>query len=113
MIIWALGASIGFPVLNIAALAGTKPGEEGLASGLINTSTRVGFPLALAVLLPIATAADPAPDAAGFVTGFKYALLAAVLISLLGVFVALRIRDAPRNWGSNQGAGDNSAVPAN
>jgi MFS family permease len=30
-ILWALGASIGFPAIFIAALTGLKPGEEGLA----------------------------------------------------------------------------------
>src|SRR5207245_1401482 len=78
MILWALGASIGFPALNIAAVAGTKPGEEGLASGLINTFTRVGFPLGLAILLTIAsvmnptpsTVSDPSDVASGIVTGF-------------------------------------------
>ncbi len=30
MILWALGASIGFPAINVAAIAGTKHGEEGL-----------------------------------------------------------------------------------
>ncbi len=43
MLLWSFGASIGFPALNIAALAGTRPGEEGLASGIIGTSQRVGF----------------------------------------------------------------------
>jgi hypothetical protein len=99
MVVWALGASIGFPALSIAAMAGTRPGEEGLASGLINTSFRVGFPLGLAVLLTVAGATDPAPAgaanaaAAGLVTGFQYALFAAVLLSLLGFVIALRIKD--------------------
>ena len=105
-ILWSLGASIGFPALNVAAIAGTKPGEEGLASGLITTSTRVGFPLGLAVLLTIATVMDPAPveiadttaTAAGVVTGFRYALLTAALLGALGVLIAARIRDAPRNY---------------
>jgi len=44
---WSLGASIGFPALAIAGLAGTKHGEEGLASGLIQTSQRLGFPFGL------------------------------------------------------------------
>src|SRR5713101_8360880 len=61
MLIWSLGAAIGFPALNIAALAGTKPGEEGLASGIIGTSQRIGFPLGLAILLTIATVTDPPP----------------------------------------------------
>ncbi len=111
MIIWALGASMGFPTLNIAAISGTKQGEEGLASGLINTSTRVGFPLGLAVLLTIATAADPAPDPAGIVTGFRWALFAAALISLLGVFIALRMKDAPRSWGQTQDSTHTSRSP--
>jgi len=102
MSLWALGASIGFPALNIAALAGTRPGEEGLASGLISTSQRVGFPLGLAVLLTIATtfdpvpigAADPSASAAGVVAGFRYALVAAALLGVLGVIIALRIKQA-------------------
>jgi len=102
MIIWALGASIGFPALNIAAMTGTRPGEEGLASGLINTSFRVGFPLGLAVLLTVAGATDPEPAgavnpsavAAGLVTGFQYALLAAALLGVLGFIIALRIKEA-------------------
>src|SRR2546425_13350513 len=72
MLIWSFGAIIGFPALNIAALAGTKRGEEGLASGIIGTSQRVGFPLGLAILLTIATATDPPAGAAsqlGSLTG--------------------------------------------
>src|SRR5438445_11672477 len=57
-ILWSLGASIGFPALAIAGLSGTKPGEEGLASGLIQTSQRVGFPLGLALVLTVASTFD-------------------------------------------------------
>ena len=79
LLIWATGASMGFPAINIAAVAGTKHGEEGLASGVVNTSFRVGFPLGLAVLLTIAGAFDPTAAAgsadssiaAGVVAGFR------------------------------------------
>ena len=106
MIVWTLGASIGFPAVNLAAVAGTKPGEEGLASGVVSTSFRIGFPLGLAVLLTIAGAFDP-PAAAGIgsnaasegvVTGFRYALFAAVLLSLLGLALASRIKDVKPPW---------------
>ena len=106
MIVWTLGASIGFPAVNLAAVAGTKPGEEGLASGVVSTSFRIGFPLGLAVLLTIAGAFDP-PAAAGVgsyaalegvVTGFRYALFAAVLLSLLGLALASRIKDVKPLW---------------
>jgi len=106
MVVWTLGASIGFPAVNLAAVAGTKPGEEGLASGVVSTSFRIGFPLGLAVLLTIAGAFDP-PAAAGVgsyaalegvVTGFRYALFAAVLLSLLGLALASRIKDVKPPW---------------
>ncbi len=101
MLIWSLGASIGFPALNIAALAGTKRGEEGLASGIIGTSQRVGFPLGLAILLTIATVTDPPPAGAasqlgsltGVVTGFQYAFLASTIISAVGLLIALRVKN--------------------
>jgi hypothetical protein len=96
MILWALGASIGFPALTIAGLAGTKHGEEGLASGLINTSQRIGFPLGLAALLTIASAADPqpatGPSAVAVVGGFHYAFLASAILTVLGLIIALRIK---------------------
>jgi MFS family permease len=101
LIVWALGASIGFPAVNIAAIAGTQHGEEGLASGVVNTSFRIGFPLGLAVLLTVAGAFDPptAPAATGLVTGFQYALAAGALLGLLGLGIALRIRDVERlDW---------------
>jgi EmrB/QacA subfamily drug resistance transporter len=106
MIVWTLGASVGFPAVNLAAVAGTKPGEEGLASGVISTSFRIGFPLGLAVLLTIAGAFDPPAAASvgsyaaleGVVTGFRYALFAAVLLSLLGFALASRIKDVKPPW---------------
>ncbi|TMI21342.1 MFS transporter [Candidatus Bathyarchaeota archaeon] len=101
MLLWSLGASIGFPALNIAALAGTKRGEEGLASGIIGTSQRVGFPLGLAMLLTIATVTDPPPagvasqlgSLTGVVTGFQYAFLASTIISAIGLLIALRVKN--------------------
>ncbi len=95
-ILWALGASIGFPALYIVALAGTKPGEEGLASGIITTSQRVGFPLGLAVLVTIASATILQPmgtmgsaSLTEVVLGFRYAFLAATVLSAVGLVIAI------------------------
>ena len=101
IMLWSLGASIGFPAINVAALAGTKPGEEGLASGLISTSTRLGFPLGLAILLTVAGATDPQPvadvvSAAGVVRGFQFAIGTAALLGALGVLIALRLKEPPK-----------------
>jgi MFS family permease len=104
LIVWALGASIGFPAVNIAAIAGTQHGEEGLASGVVNTSFRIGFPLGLAVLLTVAGAFDPptAQAATGLVTGFQYALAAGALLGLLGLAIAFRIKDVEKPDWKNQ-----------
>ncbi len=108
LIVWSLGASIGFVALSIAAVAGTQHGEEGLASGLINTSERIGFPLGLAVLLTIATIADPTPvgasgtSLASLLSGFQYSFLAATVLNGIGLLIALRIKSQkpPSGWGS-------------
>ncbi len=96
MILWSMGASIGFPALYIVALTGTKPGEEGLASGLITTSQRVGFPLGLAFLLTVASLvspyADPNTSAATIVAGFRYAFVAATALSVLGLTIVFKIK---------------------
>ena len=99
LLVWALGASIGFPATNIAAVAGTQPGEEGLASGVVNTSFRVGFPIGLAVLLTIAGAFDPPASGpasvvvAKEVAGFQVAMIAAALLAVLGFVIALKLKD--------------------
>jgi len=100
LLIWALGASIGFPAISIAAVAGTKPGEEGLASGVVSTSSRMGFPIGLAILLTVAGAFDPPSSAAGIVAGFQVAVVAASLIGVLGFLIALRLKDVKPAWAS-------------
>ncbi len=108
LMVWALGASIGFPAVNIAAIAGTKPGEEGLASGVVSTSFRVGFPIGLAILLSVAGAFDPLPAgpptaaavAIGVVAGFRVALAAGAFLGVVGFLLALRLKDMKPQWGN-------------
>ncbi len=50
----AVGLGFAFVTVTIAAVAGTKPHEAGLASGLINTSQQVGGALGLAILATVA-----------------------------------------------------------
>ncbi len=95
LLLWSLGASVSFPALTIAALAGTKHGEEGLASGLINTSERVGGPLGLAIILTVASAMTPkltgAGSSAAIVVGIQYAFVAATILNGIGLAIALLI----------------------
>ena len=59
MLVIAFGTGLGFTAINIAALTGTRRGQEGLASGLINTSRQIGGPIGLAVLLTVANFETP------------------------------------------------------
>ncbi len=107
-ILWALGASIGFPALYIVALSGIKPGEEGLASGIITTSQRVGFPLGLAVLVTVASAVSLTPmggqgaSAALIVLGFRYAFIASAIMSAIGLAITFTIKSKSNSLNSNK-----------
>ena len=120
MMVWVLGASFSFTALSIAAFAGTKAGEEGLASGLLSTSQRVGGPIGLAVLLTIASATDPAPAvaasqtsaAAGIVVGFQYAFLASAILNAVGLMIATLIkRDKQGSGEPGKINGTNTVIP--
>src|SRR5438552_8549762 len=53
LLVWALGASIGFSAINIAYFVGTLPVEEDLVFGVVGTSDRVSFPIMYAFLITI------------------------------------------------------------
>jgi len=54
-IIAGAGIGITFVSVTVAGMAGVRPNEVGLASGLINTSRQIGGSLGLAILATIAT----------------------------------------------------------
>jgi EmrB/QacA subfamily drug resistance transporter len=86
------GAGLGFSFVpvTIGAVAGTKPHEAGLASGLINTSQQVGGALGVAILSSVAFSGMPAntTDAAQLTNGFSDAFLVGAGFAALGVLVA-------------------------
>jgi len=93
MLVVSLGAALSFTAFNITALSGARRGEEGLASGLINTSTQVGGPIGLAIAVTIvgvvATSLGASVTAAvATVDGFRYAFLGAALLSGIGILFA-------------------------
>jgi len=100
MLVVSLGAALSFTAFNIAALSGARKGEEGLASGLINTSTQVGGPIGLAIAVTIvgvvaASLGASVTAAAATVDGFRYAFLGAAVLSGVGILFAFVIR-SPR-----------------
>jgi EmrB/QacA subfamily drug resistance transporter len=99
----ALGLGFGFVTSTIAAVSGVKEREQGLASGLINTSQQIGGALGLAVLSTIATTRTNNAIASGsnlhhaLTDGFQSAFLGGAIIAALGfvaTLVLIRTRDS-------------------
>jgi predicted MFS family arabinose efflux permease len=92
-----LGVAIPFSFvpITIAALAGTKPEEAGLASGLFNTSYQMGGALGIALLSTIAVSTTDDEVASGtalpaaLTDGFVNAFWAGAAIAFAGVLVSV------------------------
>jgi len=94
-LIVALGMAMCFVPISIAALAGVKQAEAGLASGLINTSQQIGGAVGIALLSTIAISrtkdkvatGSPLPEA--LTSGFQLAFWVGAAIAAAGVIAAL------------------------
>jgi EmrB/QacA subfamily drug resistance transporter len=91
----AVGMGFSFVPISIAALAGVKPSEAGLASGLINTSQQIGGALGIAALSAVATStttdrlASGSQRAIALTEGFHAAFVGGTAVAVVGVLVAL------------------------
>jgi EmrB/QacA subfamily drug resistance transporter len=115
-----LGVAIPFAFVpvTIAAVAGTKPQEAGLASGLINTTQQIGGAVGIALLSTIAVATTDDAVASGdavpiaLTDGFVNAFWAGAAIAFVGVLVSiflvrgrdLRPQEAPLGQPAFEGA---------
>jgi MFS family permease len=93
----SIGMGFSFVPISIAALAGVKDSEAGLASGLINTSQQIGGALGIAVLSALATSVTEDAVVSGtavpvaLTDGFRAAFLGAAAIAVAGILVALLV----------------------
>jgi MFS family permease len=78
-------AWLAFPALNIQAVAGVKDEEQGLASGLLNTSFQVGG----AVVLAIVTAALTSNGGSASLDGIRTGIAVSALFAVGGLAVSL------------------------
>ncbi|TMK56467.1 MAG: MFS transporter [Actinobacteria bacterium] len=92
----AVGLGFAFVPVTIAAVSGVEDREQGLASGLINTSQQVGGALGLAILAAIANSEiGDSRDPAVLTDGFSSAFLVGAGFAILGlVATLLLIRNA-------------------
>src|SRR5216683_3023967 len=94
-LIVALGLPAVFVASNMAAVTAVEQADTGLASGLVNTTQRIGSGVGIALLSALFAArvgqlpAHPAPSS--LVPGFQAAFLGAAFFALLGAVLTLLI----------------------
>ncbi|WP_424529171.1 MFS transporter [Sphaerisporangium viridialbum] len=85
MVLLGIAFALSFPSLNIQATAGVADDEQGLASGLLNTSGQVGGALVLAVVAAVVTADGGAVT----MTAVRSSFAVCAAIALIGLAIAL------------------------
>jgi EmrB/QacA subfamily drug resistance transporter len=94
-LILGIAIPFAFVPITIAALAGTRPQEAGLASGLINTSQQIGGAVGIAILSTIAVSTTDDELASGtalpvaLTDGFVNAFWAGAGIAFAGLLVSI------------------------
>jgi len=83
-----IGFALAYGPLNIAATNGVAASEQGLASGLVNTSFQFGGALVLAVATAVNNAANGSGGSAqALLDGFQAAVVVSVIAAALGLAV--------------------------
>jgi EmrB/QacA subfamily drug resistance transporter len=91
MILASLGMGAVFMPLTLIATTGLEDEDQGLASGLFNTSQQIGGALGLAILSTIAASKTHGSSPAQLVHGFHYAFAGGAVIVLLGLAVMVAL----------------------
>jgi len=91
MILASLGMGAVFMPLTLIATTGLEDEDQGLASGLFNTSQQIGGALGLAILSTIAASKTHGGSPAQLVHGFHYAFAGGAVIVLLGLAVMVAL----------------------
>ena len=94
-LIIGLGIPFAFVPISIAAFAGTRQDEAGLASGLMNTSQQIGGAVGISILATVATSTTNGAVGDGtqlpiaLTDGFQAAFWAGAAIAFVGVLVSI------------------------
>jgi EmrB/QacA subfamily drug resistance transporter len=99
ILLTSLGMGAVFVPLTLVATTGLEDSDQGLASGLFNTSQQIGGALGLAILSTIAASQSTGVGEASLVHGFHWAFgggVCFILGALVVLVVLLRRRDVER-----------------
>ena len=90
MLLLGFGFALSFPTLNIAGTSGVGDHEQGLASGLVQTSFQVGGAVGLAVVSAIITSrAGASTDTGVILDAYRTALIVVTGVAVAGLAIAL------------------------
>jgi len=90
MLLLGFGFALSFPTLNIAGTSGVGDHEQGLASGLVQTSFQVGGAIGLAVVSAIITSqAGGSTDPGVVLDAYRTALVVVTGVAVAGLAIAL------------------------
>ncbi|MCF1592801.1 MFS transporter [Streptomyces muensis] len=91
MLLVGVGFALTFPSLNVQATNGVDEHEQGMVSGLLNTSVQVGGALFLAVVTAVLTANSPEEPASpqAVLDSYLPALVVTTVIAVAGLMIAL------------------------
>jgi EmrB/QacA subfamily drug resistance transporter len=99
MLIATVGGGLSATAANIAALSGAVRGEEGIASGLINTSRQVGGPIGLALAVSVIGVVTHGQGVVGnselVIEAFRYAFAASSGFAIIAVVTSLLLGRKP------------------
>lgn len=104
-----LGFAMAFPSINVQATAGISNSEQGLAAGLVQTSTQVGAALVLAVTTAVVAGGMPQVGAGAgqMLAAYRPGLVLSALVALAGFAVVAW----PRRQGHDPEPVTDAAVP--
>jgi len=123
MLLLGIGAGVCFPALMGVAMAGVRPQDAGLASGLVNTTAQVGGALGLAVLATLSASrtshliAQGHSTAAALTSGYHLAFwiaagLTAIAIAIVPVARRAEAQNSSAECGPTTATARLSATPA-
>ncbi|MER7131547.1 MFS transporter [Streptosporangium saharense] len=106
MVLLGIAFALSFPSLNIQATNGVADDEQGLASGLLNTSGQVGGAIVLAVVTAVLTSNTSANP----LDAFHAAIAVSAILAVVGLLVALTGLRRPRPLPEAENTGEDRVL---